>query len=207
MYNIEKLLILCKLFKNDFSIGKSSVHVHSFLKNMSIAFLKKLNHQSYRILYAFFLVSKSAMLKHYAFKSEYCHKQLRSYTNGPQSVNSKCFVLFSVKQSYLRTDLVRWYKKLLIYYRWLFLLGSVYNYLSTCLASPIFRVISMPLNNRTKTLLRSPHIDKRSREQFERVTRHSFMRVPYFFFDISGIVKLSMPTFGVEITQWLTLKR
>lgn len=64
----------------------------------------------------------------------------------------------------------------------------------------------MPNKICRKTVLRSPHIDKRSREQFERITRHTFINTPFFFYNISGIAKV-YDSVGVEVIQRITLKR
>ena len=69
------------------------------------------------------------------------------------------------------------------------------------------RHISLPKKTKKKTVLRSPHIDKRSREQFEKITRHSLSYIPIFFSDLSNVLKYSVPLFGTEITQKNTLIR
>jgi ribosomal protein S10 len=66
---------------------------------------------------------------------------------------------------------------------------------------------SLPNKVTKKTVLRSPHIDKRSREQFEKITRHSMVYIPFLFSDLRNILKYSVPSFGVITIQKNTLNR
>lgn len=67
--------------------------------------------------------------------------------------------------------------------------------------------IVLPKIRSLKTVLRSPHIDKRSREQFEKIEHRSLMLLPSYIGNITTLINYVVPTFGVQITQHLLLKR
>jgi ribosomal protein S10 len=67
--------------------------------------------------------------------------------------------------------------------------------------------IALPRTRSFKTVLRSPHIDKRSREQFEKIEHRSLMLLPSYLADLASVVNYVVPTFGIQVTQHMTLKR
>lgn len=67
--------------------------------------------------------------------------------------------------------------------------------------------IALPKTRSFKTVLRSPHIDKRSREQFEKIEHRSLMLLPSYLADLASVVNYVVPTFGIQVTQHMTLKR
>lgn len=69
MYNSKKLLVFYNLFKTELNSDGSSIHLNSFLKRIPISLLKKIYKKNYKILYSFFLASKSILNRYFSYKS------------------------------------------------------------------------------------------------------------------------------------------
>ena len=177
----QKLLFFLK--KKQYLTSDSILHAKSFFKNTSTNLLLKIHKRLLRILYYFVLSLKKIILKQSISNTIRIlwFRCLEKNHSLPYNITCYKFFLSSYKKNFF-TQLS--YKQCL-----LLLVDNKYKSL-----------VSLPKKKSHKTVLRSPHIDKRSREQFIKITRHSFLRLPTFFSSVSYILR-EIPSFGVEIRQ------
>jgi hypothetical protein len=190
--------------------SSSSVRIQSFLKSASSSFSKKLRSKINRMTYFFLLHLKNRLFcinklvtTHFrdsvSMPTNRLYKQVAFY-----SIPEFALTVFIIQTVYffikVRKSLLNFYRvRLQVYFIFWNLLFSV--------VVAQYSNISLPRNRSLKTVLRSPHIDKRSREQFEKIEHRSLMLLPSYLSNLSYIINYVVPTFGVQITQNMVLKR
>lgn len=195
---------------HDYLQSSSSVRTHSFLKGSTLSFSKKLRSKINKMVYLFLVALKNRLFcigKFVVTRSRY--STILSTTQL-----SKHGVLYTIPDLALAIScrqtvqyLIRIHKSVLDFYRVRLHIYFVFWNLvfSVIVAKP--NNISLPRTRNLKTVLRSPHIDKRSREQFEKVEHRSLMLLPSYLSNLSYVINYVVPTFGVQVTQHQVLKR
>jgi len=206
----DKLAINYFLIKKIHPTKSNELHVRSFLKNASTNSIKKIIKRVSRILYNFLSAVKRILLKYKSFyRVNLEHRKKKLLLEGYLfNTNISYTVLpFQKTKHPLLHMKIKDHKLFLSQYRNFFILFYTYHILVTTLHNTKIKFVSLPTTVTKKTVLRSPHIDKRSREQFERNSSHSMTYIPSFFSDLSSILKYSIPSFGTGVTQKNTLIR
>lgn len=210
MCHNDKVSLNYLLIKKIHSTNSNELHVRSFLKNASTNSVKKVIKRIYRIIYNFLSAIKRILLKNKSFYRPNLEHVKQDFLIKEHLFNTKVsntILPFPRTTQTLLHKKIKYQKLFLNRYRKLFLLFYTYHVLVTILYNTNINFVSLPTTVTKKTVLRSPHIDKRSREQFEKKSSHSMTYIPSFFSDLSNILKYSIPSFGTGITQKSTLTR
>lgn len=176
MRNIKKLRGL--LFKKTVD---HTLHTHSFLRTAHIFFLKKVLFKVQSIIYRLISKLRNKLCKSLSLNGVLLQHHVTSYVTISKKHNvyimyPRVFLLFdNVKKT---TSQVISIKEWLYVYKLFFLLSVVFFFLVSIGSVFKYNILFLPTKRSRKTVLRSPHIDKRSREQFEKLTHHSLTTVP-----------------------------
>lgn len=202
----DKKAIAFMLIKKLQLKNSATLHIKSFLKNSAINFVKKFHKRLYHIIHIFLVALKRILIKSSLYTLFFSNRSLLDIKKNNTFYKNKGHHFF-YNLSFNSHINIQLYKYLLTCYRYYFFLFLVYTKFLDYILEIHNSITSLPNKKKKKTILRSPHIDKRSREQFEKITRHSFIQLPIFFSDISNVVKFTLPIFGSELTQKSTLIR
>ncbi len=184
----------------------NKIHIRTYLKGKDVLISKKINKS---VFFSFFNLSIKIKrliinLKTNYIKSTYS-KQLPFLLTSRQ--HSSVFVRLLLASCYFYNctttglNLVVDIKNSLNTYKELLFL-LVMNVVLVSITSRNFirNVSSMPSKRTLKTVIRSPHIDKSSREQFERISYHSIIKYSTIIHKFDTLVKHILSDYGVEVS-------
>jgi ribosomal protein S10 len=203
-----KNLIYFLLYKVQ-TTNTNRLHIRTYLKGRDILLSKKVNKTLYFILFNLSIKIKLLIvrLKNDTIKLIYADNYSISSTSKlySDSLAKRLFtssIYVSQTREFLLVCGIGSLKKTISVYKELFYL-FVMNLICISFTSRnrIANVSSMPSKRTLKTVIRSPHIYKRSREQFERVSYHSFIQYFSIIKTLDPLIPNVLSDYGVELSN------
>lgn len=187
--------------------NSNRLHIRTYLKGRDILLSKKVNKSIYLVLFNLSIKIKLLIvrLKNDTIKLIYADNVSIAYNLYSDSLLKRLLtssIYGSKMRGLLLVCCIGMLKQTISVYKELFYL-FVMNIICLFFTSRnlLFNVSSMPSKRTLKTVIRSPHVYKRSREQFERVSYHSFIQYSSIIKTLGPLIPNVLSDYGVEISH------